>query len=100
MSRSLLSIDSRVGLVPHVGVRVHVRLFATIREAVGQADVELDLPGGASAEDAWQALVGTCPTLAPRRQSLAASVNRCYAPFETVLEEGDEVAFIPPVSGG
>ena len=86
--------------MPHVGVRVCVRLFATIREAVGQAEVELDLPGGASAEDAWQALVRTYPTLAQRRRSLAASVNRCYAPFETALEDGDEVAFIPPVSGG
>jgi molybdopterin converting factor subunit 1 len=81
-------------------VRVRVRLFATIREAVGKAAIELDLPEGASAEEAWQALVRSCPDLSPRRQSLAASVNRSYASFDTPLEEGDEVAFIPPVSGG
>ena len=62
--------------------------------------MDLDLPGGSSAEDAWTALVQDCPDLAPRRPSLAASVNRTYAPFDTVLSEGDEVAFIPPVSGG
>ena len=86
--------------MPHVGVRVRVRLFATIREAVGEPEVELDLPPGASPEEAWQALVGRWPALSPRRQSLAASVNRSYASFDTALEEGDEVAFIPPVSGG
>ena len=86
--------------MPHVGVRVRVRLFATIREAVGKAAMELELPEGASAEEAWQALVRSCPDLSPRRQSLAASVNRSYASFDTALEEGDEVAFIPPVSGG
>ncbi len=81
-------------------MQIRVRLFASLRDAVGRPEVELDLPTGASAEDAWQALVRSCPALSPRRQSLAASVNRCYAPFDTALHEGDEVAFIPPVSGG
>ncbi len=81
-------------------MQIRVRLFASLRDAVGRPEVELDLPTGASAEDAWQALVHSCPALSPRRQSLAASVNRCYAPFDTALHEGDEVAFIPPVSGG
>ena len=40
------------------------------------------------------------PVLAPRRPSLGASINRRYAPFDTVLSEGDELVFIPPVSGG
>lgn len=83
-----------------VGVRVRVRVFASLREALGRPRVDLDLPDGASAEDAWKALVEECPALSPRRPSLAASVNRSYAPFETALEEDDEVAFIPPVSGG
>ena len=81
-------------------VRINVRLFASLREAVGRPAVELELPEGATAEDAWKALLESCPALAPRRQSLAASVNRSYAPFDTPLGEGDEVAFIPPVSGG
>jgi molybdopterin converting factor subunit 1 len=82
------------------GMRVRVRLFASLREAAGRSDIELDLPTGARAEDAWAALAETCPPLARKRPNLAASVNRRYAPFDTPLAEGDEVVFIPPVSGG
>jgi molybdopterin converting factor subunit 1 len=81
-------------------MRVRVRLFAALREAAGRPQLELDLPEGASAEDAWQALARSCPSLAARRANLAASVNRRYAPFDAPLDDGDEVVFIPPVSGG
>jgi len=77
-----------------------VRLFASLREAAGRGEAELSLEPGATAEHAWQALVGEHPALAARRASLAASVNRHYAPFDTALADGDEVVFIPPVSGG
>ncbi len=77
-----------------------MRLFASLREAAGRAEAELQLPPAATAEDAWHALTRQSPALAARRPSLAASVNRRYAPFETPLHEGDEVVFIPPVSGG
>jgi molybdopterin synthase sulfur carrier subunit len=79
---------------------VRVRLFASLREAAGLSEVRLDLPPGATLEDAWRRLAADLPVLAPRRASLCASVNRRYAPFETALGEGDEVVFIPPVSGG
>jgi molybdopterin converting factor subunit 1 len=81
-------------------VRVQVRLFASLRESAGRGEVELLLPPDATAEDAWRELVARHPALAVRRQSLAASVNRRYAPFDTLLHDGDEVVFIPPVSGG
>jgi molybdopterin converting factor subunit 1 len=81
-------------------MRVRVRLFASLREAVGRDHVELDLPDGATAEDAWQRLVAECPALAGRRRSLSAAVNRRYLPFDSPLSAGDEVVFIPPVSGG
>jgi len=81
-------------------MRVRVRLFASLREATGLAEAVLDLPPGASAEDAWRALAARHPGLAPRRASLAAAVNRHYAKFDTLLAEGDELGFIPPVSGG
>ena len=81
-------------------MRVRVRLFASLREAAGRPELELDLSSGASAEDAWRALARSHPTLAGKRSNLAASVNRRYAPFDTLLNDGDEVVFIPPVSGG
>jgi molybdopterin converting factor subunit 1 len=81
-------------------MRVRVRLFASLREAAGRDHLDLDLPQGATAEDAWNRLVKECPPLAPRRRSLSAAVNRSYQPFDATLSEDDEVVFIPPVSGG
>jgi molybdopterin synthase sulfur carrier subunit len=81
-------------------MRVRVRLFASLREAAGRPELVLDLPPGATPEDAWRALAAEHPPLAGKRANLAASVNRRYAPFDTPLEDGDEVVFIPPVSGG
>jgi molybdopterin converting factor subunit 1 len=81
-------------------MQVRVRLFASLRDLAGRPEVSLELPEGASMEDAWRALVRDHPEMAPRRASLAAAVNRSYAPFDTPLADGDEVVFIPPVSGG
>jgi molybdopterin converting factor subunit 1 len=79
---------------------VRLRLFASLREAVGRDHLDLDLPEGATTEDAWAQLVAACPALAPRRRSLSAAVNRRYLAFDAALAEGDEVVFVPPVSGG
>jgi molybdopterin converting factor subunit 1 len=81
-------------------MRVRVRLFASLREAVGRPEIELELPEGATAEAAWQALVGDHASLADRRPRLTAAVNRRYAPFDAPLADGDEIVFVPPVSGG
>jgi molybdopterin synthase catalytic subunit len=81
-------------------MRVRVRLFASLREAAGRGELELELPEGATADQAWQALAADYPSLAGRRASLMAAVNRRYAGFDAPLEDGDEVSFIPPVSGG
>lgn len=79
---------------------MRVRLFASLRETTGRSDVSLELPDGATPDDAWRHLCETWPVLRPRRRSLAAAVNRRYAPFDATLEEGDELVFIPPVAGG
>lgn len=81
-------------------MRVRVRLFAALREATGRGEVLMDLREGATPEDAWRDLAKAAPALGSRRVSLTASVNRRYAAFDTPLREGDEVVFIPPVSGG
>jgi molybdopterin synthase sulfur carrier subunit len=81
-------------------VTVTVRLFAVLREIVGRSELDLELPAGATAEHAWRALVRDHPALDERRSHLAAAVNRRYADFDTPLAAGDEVVFVPPVSGG
>lgn len=82
------------------GVKLRVRLFASLREEAGRSALELELPEGATPESVFATLVTHHPALAARRKSLAAAVNRRYAPFDAPLAEADEVVFIPPVSGG
>jgi MoaE-MoaD fusion protein len=76
-------------------VQITVRLFAGLRELAGTGRQELELPEHASVDDVWPALeLGSEPA------GLLYAVNRAYAERETQLYEGDEVALIPPVSGG
>jgi MoaE-MoaD fusion protein len=86
--------------VTTLALRVRVRLFAMQRELAGTRQVELELPAGSTIEDAWQALVTRVPALAPGRATVRFARNAEYAPAETALADGDEVAMIPPVSGG
>jgi molybdopterin synthase catalytic subunit/molybdopterin converting factor small subunit len=79
---------------------VHVRLFAMQRELAGTRALDLTLPSGAIIEDAWTEVVRLHPTLAPGRPALRFACNGAYTPADTVLGDGDEVAMIPPVSGG
>jgi molybdopterin synthase catalytic subunit len=81
-------------------MRIRVRLFAIQRELAGTREVPLELPASATVEDAWAAVVGRYPVLAPGRASLRFARNGDYAEPATGLADGDEVAFIPPVSGG
>jgi molybdopterin synthase catalytic subunit len=81
-------------------IAVRARLFAMQRELAGTREVGLELRPGATIEDAWRALVARHPALAPGRPAVRFARNGAYAAPETVLADGDEVAMIPPVSGG
>jgi molybdopterin synthase catalytic subunit len=81
-------------------IAVRIRLFAVQRELAGTREVRVDLPDGSDVEAAWNALVGRFPVLAPGRASLRFARNGDYADPTTLLSDGDEVAMIPPVSGG
>jgi len=83
-----------------MAITIRVRLFALQRELAGTRNVPIDLPDGADIEAAWAALVALHPVLAPGRASLRFARNGDYADPSTVLADGDEVAMIPPVSGG
>lgn len=76
-------------------MRVRVRLFAVLRERAGAAELELDLPDGACVGDAVARLQGLAPDL-----PLVMAVNREYARSDALLAANDELALIPPVSGG
>lgn len=81
-------------------MRIRLRFFASLREIVGAHEGSLELPAAASAEDAFRSLAAAHPALLPRRASLSVAINRRYAAFDTALCDGDEIVFIPPVSGG
>ena len=77
---------------------MRLRYFASIREALGRREDELDVPAGSTVAQVWERLLAAQPALAGQRYRPA--VNQEYADAETVLQEADEVVFIPPVSGG
>ena len=81
-------------------MHVRVRLFAIQRQMAGAREVPVELADGSTVEDAWTAVVARFPVLKPGRASLRFARNGDYADPDTALDDGDEVAFIPPVSGG
>lgn len=81
-------------------MKIKVRYFAAVREASGVRENTLDLPAGETVKGLGERLLRTHPGLAPLLPSVCFAVGLEYASPERVLEEGDEVSLIPPVSGG
>jgi molybdopterin converting factor subunit 1 len=77
---------------------VHVRLFASYREAAGTNSLDVSVAPGASVNTVLQLLEPRLPALTQARGLVA--VNHSYVQPDTILRDGDEVALIPPVSGG
>jgi molybdopterin synthase catalytic subunit len=85
-------------IASRISIRVHVRLFASYREAAGTSRLDRSLAAGATVADLLEALASQIPAL--QRAPGMVAVNQTYVPPATRLEDGDEVALIPPVSGG
>ena len=81
-------------------LRIRVRLFAMQRETAGMRELRLEVPVGSTIDDAWSAVVEVVPALAPGRASLRFALNGSYEDTDAALADGDEIACIPPVSGG
>lgn len=81
-------------------VRVKVLFFGRLKDVVGQSEESLDLPDAFTIEQFFAACVARVPELAKYRSSVVASRNQEFAPWDAVLHSGDEIAFLPPVSGG
>jgi molybdopterin converting factor subunit 1 len=80
-------------------VLINVRLFAGLRERAGSDHIDVELPDGASVGELLEAMAGT-PVGELRPRQCVVAVNREYARPDAVLAAGDEVALVPPVSGG
>lgn len=79
---------------------MNVKLFARLRELVGAGDLLLEVPGGTTVADVWAALVAAYPAADAYARSMSCAVNLDYARMTSPVADGDEVAFLPPVSGG
>ena len=81
-------------------MKITVLLFAQCRQAAGRDALELDIPEGGGTGALWPAIAGACPALLPFRATARVAVNHSFATGDAPLRPGDEVALIPPVSGG
>ena len=81
-------------------MRIHLLYFASFRDLVGRDEENRDLAEGTSVRALWQMLAREVPNFASFPAMPPAAVNREYARGETLLKDGDEVAFLPPVAGG
>lgn len=81
-------------------MRVTVRLFARLRELVGAGELQREADADATVAAVWAALARDYPAIAPYAESMSCAVNAEYARMTAHLRDGDEVAFLPPVSGG
>lgn len=81
-------------------MHITIRLFARLRELAGASDLRRELPDGSNARDVWNALVQEFPGMAGYSAVISCAVNEEYARLTAALKDGDEIAFLPPVSGG
>lgn len=79
---------------------VTVLLFAGLREIVGAGELSRPIEAAATVDAVWRDLRDHWPALTPYGPSLTCAVNAQYAPMSSPVQDGDEVAFLPPVSGG
>jgi molybdopterin converting factor subunit 1 len=88
--------------VPQVSstFRVKVLFFGRVREFAGLSETTEELPPGSTLSDLFDRYAQRFPPLVDFRPSLVASRNQEFAAWDTPLAAGDEIAFLPPVSGG
>src|SRR6185369_14313477 len=81
-------------------MRVTIRLFARLRDLAGSGELVRDVPHPATVQTVWRTLVTEMPALGEYERTMSVAVNADYSRMTASVSEGDEVAFLPPVSGG
>ncbi|MDQ6719555.1 MAG: molybdopterin converting factor subunit 1 [Candidatus Dormibacteraeota bacterium] len=83
-----------------VAIAVRARLFARLREQAGTDAESFELPTGSTVSDVYEAFRKLHPALVADRNAVRAALNQAFVEWNAAVADGDEVAFIPPVSGG
>ena len=81
-------------------MRVTVKLFARLRDIAGSGELDRFVATGATVGTVWDALVADHPELADYTRAISCARNADYARMTVPVADGDEIAFLPPVSGG
>ena len=81
-------------------MRVTIRLFARLRDLAGTGELVREVAAPATVRTVWQSLVSDMPALQEYERTMSVAVNADYARMSASVADGDEVAFLPPVSGG
>jgi molybdopterin converting factor subunit 1 len=81
-------------------MRVTVRLFARLRDLAGAGEMVREVAAPATVQTVWRDLVRDMPGLSDYEKAMSVAVNADYARMSAAVHDGDEVAFLPPVSGG
>ena len=81
-------------------MRVTVRLFARLRDLAGSGELVRDVPDPSTVQTVWKTLVAEMPALQDYERTMSVAVNADYSRMSAAVQDGDEVAFLPPVSGG
>jgi molybdopterin converting factor subunit 1 len=81
-------------------MRIKVLLFGMLAAKTGARELSIDLPPGATVDTAMDAVADRLPDVAAMRDRLAMAVDMAYVRGDHPLSDGDELALIPPVSGG
>jgi molybdopterin synthase sulfur carrier subunit len=85
---------------PASSIRVNVRLFARLKDIVGTGELARQTPAPATARTVWETMVNEFAELRDYEASISVAVNEEYSRMDVAVADGDEVAFLPPVSGG
>jgi molybdopterin converting factor subunit 1 len=81
-------------------MNVRLLFFAVLKDITGKSQTDLDLPAGTTAVDVWTMLRREHAALSGYDKPPLIAINETYARPDSVLRDGDELAFIPPVAGG
>jgi molybdopterin converting factor subunit 1 len=81
-------------------MHVTVRLFARLRDLAGSGELVREVAPPATVRTVWQSLVSEMPALQEYERTMSVAVNADYSKMTAAVNDGDEVAFLPPVSGG
>lgn len=81
-------------------MRVTVRLFARLRDLAGAGELVREVPSASTIDGVWRNLVQEMPALGEYERTMSVALNADYSRMSATVKDGDEVAFLPPVSGG